>query len=544
MADGVAIVKRLEALKGQRSPHERIWRECFLYTDPLRADGFQSATMTPEQAMQQHALNTDGTAADASNLLAASMLSGLTPSNSRWFGLDVGEETDEERRWLDASADVLWQNIHNSNYDAEAFEGTLDMVPGGWFVLFIDDDREAGGLVFAQYPIGSCYLASTRKDGRADTLYRPFQLTVAQAIAEYGLDNVSEQVRELNAKDKLDELVDFVHAIYPRTPHAVGAKMAKHLPFASCHVETKTKHVARESGYHECPFIAPRWRRIGASSPYGVGPVYNVLPDIKTLNELVRQELAAADLAVAGMWIAEDDGVLNPRTIKVGPRKVIVANSVESMKELKSGSQFDVSFTIKADLQRAIRKAMMADQLEPQDGPVKTATEVHVRVNLVRQLLGPVYGRQQPEWLQPLVERCFGLAFRAGVFSPPPESLANRDFRVTYDSPMARAQKLDDVASMDRHEAALGAQAASLAQVDPEAAMAILDNYDHDEAARLRAELLGVPQKLIPTARDVERKRAQRAQQRQQAQQQAMAQQGMAAAVEEGGKRAAASALG
>jgi hypothetical protein len=37
------------------------------------------------------------------------------------------------------------------------------------------------------------------------------------------------------------------------------------------------------------------------------------------------------------MWIAEDDGVLNPRTMKVGPRKVIVANSVDSMKPLDLG---------------------------------------------------------------------------------------------------------------------------------------------------------------------------------------------------------------
>ena len=31
-----------------------------------------------------------------------------------------------------------------------------------------------------------------------------------------------------------------------------------------------------------------------------------------------------------------------------------------------------------ADLQRAIRKVMMSDQLEPKDGPAMTATEVHV----------------------------------------------------------------------------------------------------------------------------------------------------------------------
>jgi hypothetical protein len=89
------------------------------------------------------------------------------------------------------------------------------------------------------------------------------------------------------------------------------------------------------------------------------------------------------------------------------------------MKPLLTGADFNVAFTAEERLQASIRKIMMADQ-QPQDGPAMTATEVHVRVALIRQLLGPVYGRFQAEYLQPLVERCFGIAFRAGVFLPPP----------------------------------------------------------------------------------------------------------------------------
>lgn len=541
--DPATILRRLEALKQQRAPHERTWRECFLYTDPLRADGFQGAEMSSDQAQAERAKLCDSTATDGVRTLASAIMSGLTPSNSRWFGLDVGDETDEERRWLDLTAEQLWENIHNSNYDAEGFESVLDMCGAGWFVLFIDDDRERGGYVFTQYPLASCYVTSTRADGRADTLYRPFKLTAEQAVTEYGAAKLSAKVNEL-AREKPDEMVAFVHAIYPRSTYAVGAKMAKHLPFASCHVEVDSKRLVKESGYHECPFVAPRWKRITTNSPYGVGPVADALPDIKTLNELVRMELAAADLAIAGMWIAEDDGVLNPRTIKVGARKVIVANSVDSMKPLVTGSDFNVSFTVKKELQAAIRRVLMADQLQPQDGPAMTATEVHMRMNLVRQLLGPVYGRQQPEWLQPMVERCFGLAYRARILAPIPQSLANRDFRVTYVSPMARAQKLDDVSAMDRAEASLAMASQALAQVDPEGAVALLDNYDQDKAFRKRAELLGVPADLVVDAKEVAKRRTQRQQKQQQAQQQAVLQEGMSAAATEGGKRMAGAIAG
>lgn len=537
MSNAHAACKRLESLKAARQPHEETWRQCFLYVDPIRSDGFNSTGKTSDEVRSDRANVTDSTADDSSRMLASAIMSGLTPANSKWFGLDVGDETDEERRWLDNAAETVWKNIHNANYDAEGYECALDLM-GGWFVLFIDDDREHGGFVFTQYPIGTCYLASTRPDGRADTLYRPYQLTAEAAAATFGENNLSEKTREL-LKDKPDELVDLLHVVEPRKTHVVNARLAKNMPFASYHYEVNAKHLVRESGYHECPFIAPRWKRISPSSSYGIGPIANALADIKTLNQLVRNELISTDLAVAGMWIAEDDGVLNARTIKVGPRKVIVANSVDSMKPLLTGSDFNVSFTVKAELQRAIRKVMMSDQLEPKDGPAMTATEVHVRVNLIRQLLGPVYGRLQAEWLRPMVERCFGLALRAGILGTPPASLAERDYQVSYDSPMARAQKLEDVSAMDRFEASLGAQMAQIAQADPEAALELLDNYDTDGAQRKKAELLGVPADLIVDSKVVAERRKQRAAAKQQQAQQAMIAQGMGKGVEEAGKRVA-----
>ena len=57
------------------------------------------------------------------------------------------------------------------------------------------------------------------------------------------------------------------------------------------------------------------------------------------------------------MWIAEDDGVMNPHTIKVGPRKVVVANSVDSMKRLDDGVNFQIAEYLLNNLQNGIRKS-------------------------------------------------------------------------------------------------------------------------------------------------------------------------------------------
>ena len=459
-------------------------------------------------------------------------MSGLTPANSLWFGMDVGQETEEERRWLDDSADILWQNIHASNFDAAAFEGLIDVVCAGWFALYIDQDMEKGGFTFDLWPIASVYASASKAGGKIDTVYREYKLTAEQAVNEFGEENVSENTRKL-AKDKPQEMVRFVHAIYPRTTHMVNAKLAKNMPIASCKVEVEAKKLVSESGYHEMPVVVPRWMMI-PDSVYAVGPVFDALPDARTLNELCRMDLAAGDLAIAGMWIAEDDGVLNPRTVKVGPRKIIVANSVDSMKPLQSGSNFQYAETKIARLQGSIRKILMADQLQAQDGPAMTATEVHVRVNLIRQLLGPVYGRLQTEYLQPMIERCFGIAYRAGVLGAAPESLAGRNFTVRYLSPLARSQKLEEVTAIDTFVAG----ALAIAATDP----TVMDNIDMDEAQRFKGEALGVPGSIIRSTADRDKIRADRAQAQQaameQEQQQAMMQQAGEAALKQQGAAA------
>lgn len=497
------LCRRLDAQKSLRQPHEQTWRQCYDYTHPLRGSGLQSTDLDASSGQARKARILDGTGTDASRTTSSGIVGGMTPPNALWFKMHKRDASQEELAWFDDSSESMWENIHASNYDACAFDLALDVVDAGWGVIYVDEDRERGGYVFEVWPMSQCYLAATKSGGPIDCVYREYEITAEQAVKEFGSDNLSADTAKL-ATEKPDEFVRFLHAIYPRDMYVPGSQLAKNLPFASCHVEIKAKHLVREGGYHEMPAIAPRWSVIPKSS-YAVGLAFDALPDMKELNEVKALELAAADVAISGMWIAEDDGVLNPRTIKIGPRKVIVANSVESMKALETGADFSIVFTKEENLKAAIRKTFMADQLEPQDGPVKTATEIHVRVELIRQLLGPTYGRLQTEWLRPLLARCFGLAMRAsqmmwaarmpGVFNPPPQSLQGKEFSIKFISPIARAQSLEEVSAMDRQEASLG----QVGAVKPE----VLDNYDFDEASRERGRLLGVPAKLIRSADQV-----------------------------------------
>jgi hypothetical protein len=148
-----------------------------------------------------------------------------------------------------------------------------------------------------------------------------------------------------------------------------------------------------------------------------------------------------------------------------------------------------------------------------------TAEEVRTRSQLIRQVLGPVFGRLQSEFLNPFIRRCFGLAYRAGELGPAPQSLSQFNFVPDYRSPLARAQKYDEVEAMDKFEARIG----QASQLKPD----LLDIYDADKAYFKRAELLGLPVDLIREQKDVDLIRKNRDQQaalQAQNQQQALAQ--------------------
>jgi Bacteriophage head to tail connecting protein len=510
------IKRRCDALTAARQLHTQVWRDCADYTFPVRADGLDNQIITATDAQQRKAIIYDATAPDSCKVGAATIMGAMIPASAQWFGLDIGEASDEEQRWLDDMARFMWQNLHSSNFNAEALDALIDAMWAGWFVLY-EDAQPDGGYYFELWPIGQCKIASSRSGSVVDTVYREWEWSVSQVVADYGIDKVSPRTRELHQQGKFDEKVGLLMAIEPRELYVVGSRIGRELPFASCHYELQDMHLLREGGYHEFPCMVPRWSRLPGSA-YATGPMSDALPDVRSLNEVARFTLMAAETALAPPMVVEDDGVINVKNFRMGPRKIIVANSVDSIKPLLTGAKVEAGILTAERLQGTVRKILLADQLPPMDGPVRTAYEWSVRVDQMRRMLGPLFARFETEFLQSLIERTFGITWRANeasgfrLLGEPPQSLLGRSFSVRYLSPMARAQRMDDVAAMDRFEQALAVEA----QMDP----TLLDVYDFEGAARERASLLGVPNKLIRDAKATNqvREARQQAQAKQQAQ--------------------------
>jgi len=510
---GEQHIRRLEVLKQKRAFIEPFWKKAFDATIPLRGaligqDMAGDDALAGAQAAAAEIY--DSTLRDSVNILAAALLSGLTPPNSLWLDFNLETEDQAGKKWLSEFAKGIWSGIHNANYDVAGLEIITDYVIAMACLYVEEGDLGKGKMFnFKSWPLHSCFFADSTGKGMVDTLYRPYVLTAEQATEEFtdARYPLSEAVKKAMDNNKPDTPFQFLHAIYPN-------RKDKQIKFkvASEHVEIQTKRLVRKSGYAEQPFMVLRGMTV-PDSVYATGICENGMPDHKTVNELVKLVLSNADMAIAGMWGAVDDGVLNPKMVTVGARKIIAMANKESFFSLKSGAQFDVSALVKKDLQGQIRRSMKADQLHPDnEGPDMTAYEIRKRTEMINKQLIPLTGRLQPEFLSVMVERCAGILLRAAaatnwqrfMTSPPPDSVAQQIATISYKSPLARSQKIDEVHAMDAYEERLGA----LAQAGVTGPM---DLYDVDSAYREKSELLGVPQKHIRSQDDVLKLRKERA---------------------------------
>ncbi len=122
------------------------------------------------------------------------------------------------------------------------------------------------------------------------------------------------------------------------------------------------------------------------------------------------------------------------------------------------------------------------------------------------RILGPTYSRLVHEYMEPLTKRVIGIMARKNKLPEMPQILQRYGGPVKIDflSPMSRAQRMSDVAAIQRALSFVSV----LAQVSPE----MLDVFDFDETARHVADITGVPARLLRNRDDVEAIRQARAQ--------------------------------
>ncbi|MEO0391970.1 MAG: portal protein [Pseudomonadota bacterium] len=479
-----ARMARAQQLKSQfdhalerRRTWESHWQECYDLTLPQRA-GFADENSTGGRL---HDDVYDGTAADAVDQLAASLLANLTPPWSRWFGFAPGPDLsdgqgEEIAPALAKIATTLQAHLDRSNFAVEMHQCYLDLVTGGTACLGLEPEQpgEMSAFRFTAVPLADIVL-DEGPSGRLDVTFRRLKVTLEQFRRRFPDQSVPE---ELSQNDSGTAKITLIEAVTPDGPAYRHEVIMGDGPMGGEPI------MVAESRQSESPFINFRWLK-APGEIYGRSPVMKALPDIKTANKVVELILKNASFAVTGMWQAEDDGVLNPATVELVPGAIIPkAVGSKGLAALDMPGRFDVSQLVLDDLRGRIRHSLLIDRMAAINSRAMTATEVVERSAEMARILGATYGRLQSELLTPLVLRAVDILRERGEI--PDVIIDGRMVSLDHRSPLAQAQAQREVqTTLTWLEAA--------SALGPEGQKVI----DATAAARWLGKTLGVPPDLM-----------------------------------------------
>lgn len=495
------LMRRFDELRARRLTWESHWQELADYVLPRRADVIGPGV--PGDKRNDRLF--DGTAIEANELLASGLHGMLTGPATQWFELGLKDsrlsQDQDVRAWLDEAARRMHATLNTSNFQTEVHELYLDLGCFGTAVMFIEDDVERG-LRFSTRPLNEIFI-DQNAEGRIDTVYRRFTFTARQAVQRWGERAVGPRVARLY-RDRPNADVTLLHVVMPREGTHPARQGAQDLPFASIYLDIDGDQVLSVGGFHEFPYVVPRWSK-AAGEAFGRSPAMKALPDIKMLNEMCRTTIKAAQKVVDPPLLIADDGVMLP--VRTTPASLnytrFLADGGDPIRPLRTSADVGLGLQMEEGRRNAIRAAFFVNQLQMAGSPQMTATEVLQRTEEKLQVLGPMLGRLQSEFLSPLVERIYGLMVRAGQLPAPPPHLAGIPMNIVYISPIARAQRSTEAQSLLR----LMEIAQPLARIQPD----IGDNIDADAALRHLWSLFSIPQALLRDQGEVETRRSQRA---------------------------------
>lgn len=492
------VVKKFARLKGERNNWDSYWEALAQYIIPQKDNVYGSATVGEDKHNRLY----DATSIHANELLASALHSMLTNPSSIWFDFQTGDkEIDgdkEARGWMQDAVKKMIRVMNNSNFQTEIHECYLDLGGIGTTPMRIEEDDDTVVRFFAR-PIYEHYIEENNK-GIVDTVYREYDFTLRQIVQEFGEDVVmsNPELSQAYMKDDSKKMC-IIHAVEPFYNDKKGR-------FASYHVLKDKGIMLREGKFNTNPYAVARWSKISGEK-YGRCPGMKALPDIKMLNKMMQTMIRAAQKTADPPMMVPDNGFLLPLKMTPGGTNIYRAGSKDKIEFLQSNSRIDINNEMIEQTRLRIRQAFFIDQLQLQDGPQMTATEVMQRTEEKLRTMGPILGRLNTELLRPIIDRVFDVMLRKGLFAPMPEILKGRDLDIVYVSQISKAQRASEADTLMR----VIQSVAPVMQAAPQ----MLDNLNGDMILRYHAHIFGLAEEMLNDPEEVSKVREARAQQEQ-----------------------------
>ena len=541
-----ALKDRYKTLCANRERWKPLWTEVARYCSPNKQNFY-------DQHSKGELLTDDifdDTAEQASRLASSAILGALWPNGARSFELvptddmeENGLVTEEVKQYyqfltrrvasaMDHPKAGLKRSLAESIHDDVVF-GTSGMAK-------FENDDPAVPVLYRAYNVRNILFDENFR-GEVDTVYIEKEMTASQLAEEYGLENLSQKVKEAldPTKSRQDELFKVLHVIQPRREYDRFKYGAKDKPIASIHFEHDSKKILKESGFDEMPIDISRfWKAM--DEKFGRSAAMSALPSIFEINVLREAMILATEINLDPPMRVFDDGSLGNESIDMsaGAMNVLSVSgrladlSREPVAPIHQPREMQSSQLRMTELREIISNAFFVDRLLDLNNETRmTLGEAQIRNKLRGESLNSVYARLLDEKFVPLIEGTVSILFRKQLLGTTADSeevvriealggkpriipeavletlVSGDDFyKIKFISPAARIMSTEELEGIIQTTEFVTAVAA----FNPEAVL----KFDEEKAIERVALLTGAPEETLRSTHAV--------QQIKQAQQQAL----------------------
>ena len=455
----------------------------------------------------------DSTGIKAANNFVNTMQTSLTPPFVKWASLVAGVAIAEEQRGevnqsLSVITDTMFAIMNASNFNTAISEFYYDLCLGTSALLILEGDDDKP-LNYISVPIEQLALEEGAF-GQVGAVFRKHKIPARVIEKQWRNVKLNSDLQAI-IKDKPTEKVELLEITYEEQDES-GKKTWY---YEVIHEASKAR-IVEQKFLNSNPWIVTRYYKM-PNEIFGRGTLLQALPDLKMLNKGKELAIKSAQLNAFGVYTVADDGVINPNTLRILPGGFIPvgrnggANGASIAPLPRSGDPNlqELMFT---DLRASIEEIMLNKPLPPVQGGVRSATEIIERLKESQVTIGSAFGRLMHEFIQPMLQRTLDILTTRGLVQlPEPIKIDNFFVDIKIESPIAKAQNLEDINSLVQAFQIVGGVDPSLVGLA----------YKIEDLGEIVGEKLGVPAELIRSKEEREQIQEQAAQA---AQQQAQAQ--------------------
>lgn len=421
----------------------------------------------------------------------------LFPIGSKWAeflpGAFISQDMKENARVdLEKMREIVFTAIQLSNFDLSIAEWLLELVVAGMACMLVQQGDEDNPIVY-QCVTQAHVAVREGAFGKIDLISRQHKMRhslVKQTWPDARFEDLDK------AKLAEDPELDLVDVCYWSMEDRVWYYDV--IVTGGLGKGEKEKRIV-ERQHEICPWVIARWSK-AAGEAQGRSMVMLALPDARVLSSVKSYLLRHAALAIGGVWMVRNDGVINANNVRIFPGATIPVRSTggtaggASIAPLQATADVNLAQLVIQDLVQSIHKVMLNDGMPEISDGVRTATELLERLKELQQSMGAPFSRVLKEGIIPMLEATIAILGKMGVIpvaQGQKVKLNNGQIQVRFASPLVQGQSIRDVEVLQ--------QAAMITQQLSGSTEAVAVSFKVEDAGAWVGAKLGVDPSIMRT---------------------------------------------